>query len=82
MRQRLLTFVLVGGGPTGVELAGTLAEIARQMYREFRRIDTRTTRIVLVEAGPTILRALHRRCATPRGGRCAGSVSRSVRTPG
>jgi len=55
VRQRLLTFVLVGGGPTGVELAGTLAEIARQMYREFRRIDTRTTRIVLVEAGPTIL---------------------------
>jgi len=56
MRQRLLTFVLVGGGPTGVELAGTLAEIARQTRREFRNIDTRTTRIVVVEAGPTILR--------------------------
>ena len=57
-RQRtLLTFVLVGGGPTGVELAGTLAEIARQTYDEFRNIDTRSTRIVLVEAGPTILQA-------------------------
>jgi NADH dehydrogenase len=53
--QRLLTFVLVGGGPTGVELAGTLAEIARQTRAEFRRVDTRATRIVLVEAGPTIL---------------------------
>ena len=52
---RLLTFVLVGGGPTGVELAGTLAEIARQMRREFHNIDTRSTRIIVVEAGPTIL---------------------------
>src|SRR5687767_8367602 len=57
-RQReLLTFVVVGGGPTGVELAGTLAEIARQTLRdEFRSIDTTRTRIVLIEAGPTILR--------------------------
>jgi NADH:ubiquinone reductase (H+-translocating) len=55
-RRELLTFVLVGGGPTGVELAGTLAEIARQTLRhEFRSIDTTLTRIVLVEAGPTIL---------------------------
>ena len=54
-RQRLLTFVLVGGGPTGVELAGTLAEIARQTRPEFRNIDTHATRIVLVEAGPTVL---------------------------
>jgi NADH:ubiquinone reductase (H+-translocating) len=52
----LLTFVLVGGGPTGVELAGTLAEIARRTLRdEFRWIDTARTRIVLVEAGPSIL---------------------------
>jgi NADH dehydrogenase len=57
-QQELLTFVLVGGGPTGVELAGTLAEIARQTLRdEFRSIDTARTRIVLVEAGPTILPA-------------------------
>jgi NADH dehydrogenase len=55
-QQGLLTFVLVGGGPTGVELAGTLAEIARQTLRhEFRSIDTRRARIVLVEAGRTIL---------------------------
>src|ERR687891_1272566 len=56
--RALLTFVLVGGGPTGVELAGTLAEIARQTLRdEFRSIDTSRARIVLVEAGPTILPA-------------------------
>jgi NADH dehydrogenase len=55
-QQELLTFVLVGGGPTGVELAGTLAEIARQTLRDdFRSIDTGRARIVLVEAGPTIL---------------------------
>ena len=54
-QMRLLTFVLVGGGPTGVELAGTLAEIARQTRAEFRNIDTSSTRIVVVEAGPTIL---------------------------
>lgn len=57
LRQRqLLTFVIVGGGPTGVELAGTLAEIARQTLRdEFQTIDTTRARILLVEAGPTIL---------------------------
>jgi NADH dehydrogenase len=55
-RNELLTFVIVGGGPTGVELAGTLAEIARQTLRdEFRAIDTTRARILLVEAGPTIL---------------------------
>jgi NADH dehydrogenase len=57
-REALLTFVLIGGGPTGVELAGTLAEIARQTLRdEFRSIDTRQARIILVEAGETILPA-------------------------
>lgn len=55
-RAALLTFVVVGGGPTGVELAGALAEIARHtLPREFRRIDTATARILLVEAGPRIL---------------------------
>ena len=55
-RKALLTFVVVGGGPTGVEMAGTMAEIARQtLPREFRRIDTRQARIILVEAGPRIL---------------------------
>lgn len=57
-QQELLTFALVGGGPTGVELAGTLAEIARRTLRdEFRAIDPARTRIVLIEAGPTILPA-------------------------
>ena len=55
-RGELLTFVLVGGGPTGVELAGTLAEITRQTLRdEFKAIDTARARIVVIEAGPSIL---------------------------
>lgn len=55
-RRQLLTFVLVGGGPTGVELAGTLAEIAHQTLRdEFRAVDTADATIMLIEAGPTIL---------------------------
>src|SRR5436190_24202088 len=49
-QQKLLTFAIVGGGPTGVELAGTLAEIARHTLRgEFRSVDTSRTRIVLIE---------------------------------
>ncbi len=55
-RAALLTFVIVGGGPTGVELAGTIAELAHDNLRaDFRRIDTRKARIVLIEAGPRIL---------------------------
>ena len=55
-RAALLTFVVIGAGPTGVELAGTIAELARAtLPEEFRRIDTRETRVVLVEAGPRIL---------------------------
>jgi NADH:ubiquinone reductase (H+-translocating) len=55
-RAALLTFVIVGGGPTGVELAGTIAELAkRNLPREFRHIDTRGSRVVLIEAGPRIL---------------------------
>jgi len=56
--QAWLSFVIVGGGPTGVELAGTLAEISRHtLTREFRRIDPRTAAVLLVEAGPRILPA-------------------------
>ncbi|MGC1521618.1 MAG: NAD(P)/FAD-dependent oxidoreductase, partial [Steroidobacteraceae bacterium] len=55
-RAALLTFVIVGGGPTGVELAGAIAELANQnLPLEFRHIDTRNARVVLIEAGPRIL---------------------------
>lgn len=55
-RSANLTFVVVGGGPTGVELAGALAEISRTVLaKDFRRIDPRKTRVLLVEAGPRIL---------------------------
>lgn len=57
-RRRLLTFVIVGGGPTGVELAGAMAEIARKaLPREYDAIDTKTARILLLEGGPRILPA-------------------------
>jgi NADH dehydrogenase len=58
-RQRLLTFVIVGGGATGVEMAGAIAEIARQtLAKDFRRIDPRSSRIILLEAGARILPTL------------------------
>lgn len=56
VRRRLLTFVIVGAGPTGVELAGAMAEIARTvMPEDFRAIDTSLTRILLIEAAPRVL---------------------------
>jgi NADH dehydrogenase len=55
-RRALLTFVIVGGGPTGVELAGALAEIARQsLAKDFRHFDPTSSKIVLLEAGPAVL---------------------------
>lgn len=55
-RERLLRFVIVGAGPTGVELAGAIAELAHHtLARDFRVIDPRSTRVTLVEAGPRIL---------------------------
>ena len=55
-RQALLTLAIVGGGPTGVELAGTIVELAHETLRgEFRNIDTRQARVVLIEAGDRIL---------------------------
>jgi NADH:quinone reductase (non-electrogenic) len=55
-RAALLTFVIVGGGPTGVELAGAIAELAHQnLPEDYRHIDTRKARVVLIEAGPRIL---------------------------
>jgi NADH dehydrogenase len=56
VRERLLTFAVIGGGPTGVELAGALAELAnRVLSSDFRRIDPSSSRIVLIEAGDRIL---------------------------
>src|SRR5579864_2417195 len=58
MGQVQLNFVIVGGGPTGVELAGTLSEIARRALQdEFRSIDPKRTRIILLEGGPRVLPA-------------------------
>lgn len=55
-QKALLTFVIVGGGPTGVELAGALGEMSRYtLARDFRRIDPKLARVILVEAGPRIL---------------------------
>lgn len=56
--RSLLTFVIVGAGPTGVEMAGTIAELARTtLARDFRHIDPRQARVVLCEAGPRVLAA-------------------------
>ncbi|MBZ5713728.1 NAD(P)/FAD-dependent oxidoreductase [Nannocystis pusilla] len=55
-QRRLLTFVVIGAGPTGVELAGALGEISRYtLSRDFRRIDPERARVILIEAGPRIL---------------------------
>ena len=55
-REAFMTFVLVGGGPTGVELAGIIPDVARHaLVEDFREIDTRRTRVVLVEGGPRLL---------------------------
>ncbi len=59
-RARLLTFVVVGGGPTGVELAGALREIAcNALAEDFRHIDPTSARVLLVEAGPDVLGPFH-----------------------
>jgi NADH dehydrogenase len=55
-QEECLTFVIVGGGPTGVELSGAIPFIAKKaLVAEFRRVDTRRTKVILVEAGPRIL---------------------------
>jgi NADH dehydrogenase len=64
IRQRLLTFVLVGAGPTGVEMAGALAELAHATLScDFRHIDPHTAHILLVEAGPRVLSGFPERLA-------------------
>jgi NADH dehydrogenase len=55
-RAARMTFVIIGAGPTGVELAGTIAELARStLPRDFRNVDTTKARVVLIEAGPRVL---------------------------
>ncbi len=55
-RAKFLTFVIIGAGPTGVELAGTIAELAHEtLHGDFRRFDTSSARVILIEAGPRIL---------------------------
>lgn len=86
-REAWLTFAVVGAGPTGVELAGTLAEIARHtLRRQFRRIDPTKARVLLLEAGPRVLpampetlsasaqRQLERLGVDVRTGRAVGSI--------
>ena len=62
-----MTFVVVGAGPTGVEIAGQIAELARDTLRhDFRSIDPRSARILLVEAADRVLTSLSRRRSRPR----------------
>ncbi len=79
-QQRWLTFVVVGGGPTGVELAGAIGEISRYtLARDFRKIDPRRTRVILLEAGPRILPSFQPRSAE-RATRDLESLGVKVRT--
>jgi NADH:ubiquinone reductase (H+-translocating) len=58
-RKSLLTFIIVGGGPTGVEMAGSIAEISRHtLERDFRNIDPSRTRVILIEAGERVLSSM------------------------
>ena len=79
-RAAYLTFVIVGGGPTGVELSGALPTIARKaLYADFRRIDTRKTRVILLEGGPRILPSFPEDLAA-RAHRDLGDLGVEVRT--
>jgi NADH:quinone reductase (non-electrogenic) len=79
-RKVWLTFVVIGGGPTGVELAGALAEIARYtMARDFRMIDPTQARIILLEAGPRILATFPQELSE-RAGRDLAHLGVEVRT--
>lgn len=77
--SRLLSFVIVGGGPTGVELAGSIAELARStLVRDFRRIQPGAARIILCEAGPRLLAEFPARLSQ-YSARALGSLGVEVR---
>jgi NADH dehydrogenase len=79
-QRALTTFVVIGAGPTGVELAGALAEIAgRTLARDFRRFDPRTTRVVLIEAGPRVLSTFSER-SSARAQKALEQLGIEVRT--
>lgn len=79
-RDALLTFVVVGGGPTGVELAGSIGELAKRVLaKDFRRIDPTRARILLLEGGPRILAAFAPELAE-RAARDLGRLGVEVRT--
>ena len=72
-RLKLLTFVICGGGPTGVELAGAIADLARfGLANEFRRIDPASARIVLIQGAPRLLPTFPRSCRAPPSGPLPG----------
>jgi len=56
-REALLTFVVVGGGPTGCEMAGAMAEVARSIPDDFRHVDTKTARVILIQSGERVLKS-------------------------
>ncbi len=76
---RFQTFVVVGGGPTGVEMAGAIAELAHSVMRDFRRIDEARNRIILLEGGPRVLPAFTEDLSA-RARRDLGDLGVEVRT--
>jgi NADH dehydrogenase len=74
-RDAWLTFVVVGAGPTGVEMAGQIAELARDtLRRDFRTIDPAHARILLVEAADRVLTSFPPRCRRRPSARCSASA--------
>ena len=75
LQRAWLTFVVVGGGPTGVEMAGQIAEIARDTRFDFRVADSAAARVLLVEAGERVLSGFPNRCRRARIARSSASGS-------
>jgi NADH:ubiquinone reductase (H+-translocating) len=81
-KEATLTTVVVGGGPTGVEMAGAAAEPSHRMLSsEFRNIDPTTARIVLIEAGPDFSRLFQKSCPKQRGVHSKACMPKSERIP-